>query len=164
MFVPTRSPESISKNGKIMLLITKKLILDINLRLGFCKLYRTMIFFVGCTSPSGLANFDFSHEGYFEDYIFKGKKDQIRECAQECKNTVNCTGFSYMYGGDISNIKNCFIYQFGTNVKNKIELDGESKAYIKCEGTYETAVHILKTIKFAHFWNGYIFYIGAYRF
>ena len=52
-----------------------------------------------------------------------------------------------MYGGDISNIKNCFIYKLGTNVENKIELAGESKAYIKCEGTYEPAVHIFKTIK-----------------
>ena len=98
-------------------------------------------------NSDGLDNFDFSHEGYFEDYIFKGKKDQITECAQDCKKAVNCIGFSYMYGGDISNIKNCFIYQLGTNVENKIELDGESKAYIKCEGTYKAAVHIFKRIK-----------------
>ena len=98
-------------------------------------------------NSDGLDDFDFSHEGYFDDYIFKGKKDQIAECAEECKKVVNCIAFNYMYGGDISNIKNCFIYQIGTNLVNKIKLDGKSKAYIKCEGTYETSVHIIRIIK-----------------
>ena len=99
-------------------------------------------YLLGCTNSDGLDNFEFSHEGYFEDYIFKGKKDQIRECAQECTKAVNCIGFSYMYGGDISNIKNCFIYQLGTNVENKIELDGgkhslyEMRRYLRTSRPY----------------------------
>ena len=101
----------------------------------FCKFYRTIFFFVGCTNTSGLANFDFSHEGYFDDYMFEGKKDQISECAQECSKAKDCVAFSYMNGGDISNIRNCFVYRFGTNLENKIKLEGESEAYIKCRGT-----------------------------
>ena len=102
-------------------------------------------------NSDGLDDFDFSHEGYFEGYIFKGKKDQITECAQDCEKAVNCIGFSYMYGGDISNIMNCFIYLFGTNLVNKIKLDGESKAYIKCQGTYEPSIPILQIIRYNKF-------------
>merc|ERR1712183_619451 len=59
----------------------------------------------GCLGSDGLRGYSFSHEGYWNGWISKGKTNDAKKCADECDKDNKCMAFNYR-----SDNTECYVY------------------------------------------------------
>ena len=86
--------------------------------------------FAGCSNSDGLDNFDWSHEGFFDQSdpsnIQQMLGRAIEECAKLCNENNNCVAFNHFFVNQV-----CYLYTRQDLVDVKIPYAG-TRAYIKC--------------------------------
>ena len=86
------------------------------------------LIFLGCLNSDRLTGYEFSHEGYWQRDIFKGKTNGAKKCADECDKDNQCIAFVYR-----SDDTKCYVYHsLGVNT-----MGTGIRAYLKCSGMYE---------------------------